>query len=113
MIEAPPLALVQAFLPVYQWLLPRLNFIVDSGGIPTSWWRSVEVNLIKGGAAESQHLFGFAADFVPGSGSSWIFLRSQAERTGLIAVSETDHLHVQVFPAGTLREAGLFQTAKV
>lgn len=113
MIEAPPLELVRAFLPVYQWLLPRLNFIVDRGGIPTSWWRSPDINLIVGGSPESQHLFGFAADFVPGSGSSWIFLRAQAEQTGLIAVSETDHLHVQVFPAGTLREAGLFERRSV
>ena len=112
MIEAPPLAMVRAFLPVYQWLLPRLNFLIDQGGIPTSWFRDPVRNARAGGSVESQHLLGFAADFVPGA-SSWIFLRDQAARTGLIAVLETDHLHVQIFPAGKLREAGLFQNATV
>lgn len=108
-IQPPPIPLVREFLPIFQWLVPRLNFLVDEGGIPTSWWRSPGFNAAAGGNPESQHLFGFAADFVPGR-VAWVFLRDQAERIGLIGVLETDHLHVQVFPAGTLREAGFFET---
>jgi len=106
-VQPPTRIFVQSFLPVFQWLVPRLNHLVDSGGIPTSWYRTPDANARAGGSLDSQHLFGFAADFVPGA-TSWLLLRDQARRIGLIAVPESDHLHVQVFPAGTLRAAGLF-----
>lgn len=106
MIEPPPAAFVHAFREIYRWLVPRLDFIVQQGGTPTSWFRTVARNAAVFGAPTSQHLFGFAADFVP-RGGSILRLAGEARRTGLIVVPETDHLHVQIFPRGTLERIGL------
>ncbi len=109
-VTPPPIEFARMFLPVYQWFVPRLNHLVDGGAIPSSWFRTAALNALVGGSSESQHLFAFAADFAYRGELSPLVLREEARRIGLIAVAEKDHLHVQIFPAGTLRAAGLFET---
>lgn len=76
--------------------------------IPTSWFRSQSRNRSVGGAPRSQHLWGLALDFwVPGAADHRSDERAgqladALSREGFITVRESDHVHVQVFPAGSI-----------
>jgi hypothetical protein len=66
----------------------------------TSWGRTPEENAAVGGDPFSQHLVGWGVDVV-GPDSS-VFAK-RARIAGLTTVQESDHLHVQAFPAGILK----------
>jgi uncharacterized protein YcbK (DUF882 family) len=66
----------------------------------TSWWRSPERNAQVGGDPYSQHLVGWALDAV---GPDVQTFAKRLRVRGFVVVVETDHVHVQVFPRGTLR----------
>lgn len=73
----------------------------------TSWWRDAETNRRVGGHPESQHLLGLALD-VTGPTLDLGILAARARGVGLTAVLESNHLHVQMLPAGRARARGLF-----
>jgi len=102
-VQAPPAQLVNAYPDFYRWLLPRLNLIstLFPNAQPTSWWRSNARNLDVGGARNSQHLLAWAVDFA-GPRDESRKLVAVAERLGLVAVDEGDHVHVQMFRAGVI-----------
>jgi len=66
----------------------------------TSRRRTRAQNAAVGGAAYSQHLIALAADLVPVAGSSYATIAAAARSAGLVPVIESDHVHVQLFPAG-------------
>lgn len=66
----------------------------------TSWVRSRAQNAAAGGADDSQHLIGTAADFVPRAPSTYASLAASLRARGLIVIDEGDHLHAQLFRAG-------------
>ncbi len=75
----------------------------------TSWWRGPSENLHAGGSADSQHLLGLALDIAPVSGE----LLANLFSVGLIAIDERDHVHVQAWPAGVARAAGILDAIGV
>jgi len=102
-LESPPLDLVVRYNGFYQWLVPRLNVMIElfPDAVPTSWFRSEADNLRVGGAPFSQHLLAWAVD--------WDLPRDQhrdlvllAMQLGMVAVDEGDHVHVQMYPAGRI-----------
>jgi uncharacterized protein YcbK (DUF882 family) len=103
-VLSPPAQFVRAYLPVYQYLVPRLNFLAERfpEARPTSWYRSRADNVRVGGAPQSQHRLGFAADFSPVRREDYQRLAGLARAVGLVAVVESDHVHVQTFLAGVL-----------
>ncbi len=103
-LTAPPLPLVREFLPQFRYLLPRLEFLeaVFPGVVPTSWYRDQAQNLRAGGARFSQHRLGFAVDWDLPDRSDYQAFASLAGRLGLVAVVESDHVHTQLFRAGTI-----------
>ena len=76
----------------------------------TSWWRTVSRNRSVGGHPESQHLVGTAADACTSDNAR--AARQLAQR-GLIAIDEGDHVHFQVWPAGTLARFGILDRVGV
>ena len=93
---------------------------IDEGNvgetIVTSWFRSVNENRRAGGHPDSQHLVGLALDVVPGKGTSELALNEAAQifrGFGFIVEPESDHVHVQVFPPGILRPAGVLDVLHV
>lgn len=72
------------------------------GLILTSYYRDPATNRQVGGARLSQHLVAVAGDFA-GPPAERQHLAQHARQAGLIAVDEGTHLHLQLFPAGTLR----------
>lgn len=65
----------------------------------TSWWRSPAHNREVGGEPFSQHLVGLAFDVVgPGS----VRVAQRWREAGGVAVQTPTHVHLQVWPAGTL-----------
>jgi hypothetical protein len=98
-LQAPPSWLL-AWPPVARFL--ELVRQVEADATPTSWWRSIAHNAAVGGHPYSQHLLGTAADFVPARGWTNGELVAAARRAGLIAQDEGDHVHLQLFAAGTL-----------
>lgn len=97
------------WFPIVSAFLTRLGQAFhahDPGLRLTSWFRTPEENHLVGGERESQHLFALAVDL-----GGPLFARNQFARVvrdfGLIAVEETDHLHVQLFPAGALARVGV------
>lgn len=90
----------------------------DAGGetIITSWYRSPLENRQANGKPDSQHLVGLALDVVPAKGNRTLAINEAAQRfqqAGFISVifdagGGTGHLHVQTFPKGLLRQAGIF-----
>ncbi len=90
----------------------------DVGGetVITSWYRSPSRNVAASGAADSQHLFGLALDLVPGKPSLQLGINEAAGRfreAGFVVVPFPTHLHVQTYPAGLLRSAGVFDAIAV
>jgi len=106
-LRAPPQNLVNDFRQVYEWMigLSGLLFEFDPSIQFTSWWRSEAENRAVGGDPQSQHLFGFAFDLVTERTRD---LQNALNQVGLISVAESDHLHVQLLPAGALERAGVF-----
>lgn len=89
---------------------------IDAGAggdtVITSWWRSPLENRRVGGSPDSQHLVGLAFDVVPGKGSFQLAVNEASQRfteSGFVTVPESTHLHVQTFPAGLLRQAGVLE----
>lgn len=70
----------------------------------TSYWRDPAANAAVGGLSDSQHLIGLGIDLIPAE------MDEAARRLtsrGLIVVPYPTHLHVQAWPAGIARRAGL------
>jgi len=109
----PPASVVGFWRPWILAMLRRAVYAWQPGLTPTSWWRSPAENKRVRGDAESQHLFGLALD-VAGPPVELARFARLAEASGLVAVSYGTHVHVQLFPAGTLRRAGVeFPTTRV
>ncbi len=105
----PPFELLQSgWLPYIQNFVARVLRSVPPGTAPglSSWWRSFALNARIGGSEESQHLFGIAVD-VTGPRDLLGYIEHLAEHNGLIGVQESAHLHLQLFPAGALAQAGV------
>ncbi len=90
----------------------------DASGdtVITSWWRSPFENQRVGGLPDSQHLVGLAFDLVPGKPSFKLAVSEASSRfmeAGFITVPAERHLHIQTFPAGLLRSAGVFDVLNV
>jgi len=90
----------------------------DAGGdtIITSWFRSPAENRRVGGDPDSQHLVGLALDIVPGKPSIQLAVAEASSRfaeAGFLVVPTSTHLHVQTFPAGLLRDAGVLDAVNV
>lgn len=90
----------------------------DSGGdtILTSWFRSPSQNRAVGGDPDSQHLVGLALDVVPGKANLQLAVNEAAGRfteAGFRSVPAATHLHIQTFPAGVLRTAGVMDALSV
>ncbi len=72
---------------------------------PTSWFRDPVTNRSVGGHPRSQHLWAGAIDFaIPYAGDHRrdpraLELAQRARREGLVPVVESDHVHIQTFPA--------------
>jgi len=100
----PPVLLREPWLGVIIGFLRNLSQSLVQGQQITSWYRSPQFNRQIGGEPDSQHLFALAMDI---AGPQLVFSMFQARRMGLVAVMERDHLHVQAFPRGALRRAGV------
>jgi len=93
-----------SILAVRPWMIQLVRAIIaaDAQGLRfriTSWYRDPDRNERVGGSPASQHLVGLAFDLAPADERLADSLRS----AGMIVVNEGDHLHVQVWTAGTLR----------
>jgi len=93
---------------------------VDAGDVGetiiTSWFRSPLENVRAGGHPDSQHLVGLAFDVVPGKGTSRLAINEAAQifrRFGFTVDPAKRHIHVQTFPAGILRPAGVLDALQV
>lgn len=93
---------------------------VDQGSpadtILSSWFRSPNENRRVGGHPDSQHLVGLAFDVVPGKGTSPLAINEAAQifkRFGFTVEPERTHVHVQTFPPGILRPAGVLDALNV
>jgi len=93
---------------------------VDAGDvgetIVTSWFRSPLENRRVGGDPDSQHLVGLAFDVVPGKGATQLAISEAAQifqRFGFTVDPTGTHLHVQTFPPGILRPAGVLDALHV
>ena len=60
----------------------------------SSWIRTPKHNKKVGGSSNSQHMLGLAVDLVP-DGTDWDPIVQDLRRFGLVAVIESDHIHVQ------------------
>jgi len=70
--------------------------LLFADGSVTSWLRSKKHNEEVGGHPESLHLVGLAVDVVFDSHGQKMDGIHMAERLGLLAIDEGDHVHVQV-----------------
>jgi len=93
---------------------------IDEGDVGetviTSWFRSPNENRRAGGHPDSQHLVGLAFDVVPGKGTSALAINEAAQifaGFGFSVVPAETHLHVQTFPPGILRPAGVLDALHV
>ncbi len=102
--RSPPVSLVREHLAVYRYMLPRLRALLSifPTAQPTSWYRDRATNVRVGGAARSQHLLGFAVDFDLPDRAEYARFARWSQALGLVAVVESDHVHTQVFRAGTI-----------
>jgi len=90
----------------------------DAGGdtVITSWFRTPLENQRVGGNPDSQHLLGLALDVVPGKPSFKLAVSEASSRfmeAGFITIPAEKHLHIQTFPAGLLRDAGVLDAVNV
>lgn len=76
-------------------------------GTITSWYRTAEHNVAVGGQIGSQHRYGCAFDLVVPDPAQRVQAMAALRRETFFVIDEGDHLHVQAFPAGALRKAGL------
>lgn len=108
MLEQPPSEWRAPLWPLYSHLFSRIGPIVtmDTSSLVTSWYRTPSENARVGGHPESQHLFGFALDVATDDPGAFA---QRARESGLEAIVEPDHVHVQIFPAGFLRSLGFFR----
>lgn len=98
-VQFPPVNFVMALqhAPLYLW------FDVQNAAGPfqaevTSWFRTPERNAAVGGHPESQHLVGTALDVVTPNPRDWPQIAARLRwAKGIV---ESDHLHVQLYPAG-------------
>lgn len=98
------------------WALREIDGDVGGDTIITSWWRSPGENRRVGGNPDSQHLFGLALDVVPGKPSFKLAVSEASSRfmeAGFVTVPAERHLHIQTYPAGVLRNAGVFDVVSV
>ena len=87
---------------------------VDRGDVGetilTSWFRTPIENRRVGGHPDSQHLVGLAFDVIPGKGTSTLAINEAAQifqGFGFTVSPAKGHVHVQTFPPGILRPAGV------
>jgi hypothetical protein len=111
-VELPPPHIVQQTLPhIISFLGMLARGIVTTPNYQalraSSWWRDVETNRRVGGHPDSQHLLGLALDVTGPPEVLQDFLVA-SRLQGLVALDEGTHAHLQLFPAGTPRDAGLF-----
>jgi len=101
----PPAGLLASgWRPFISAFVSRLIRALQPGQQITSFYRTPEQNRAEGGDPESQHLFALAVDLV---GPGQRLTQTAARNMHLIAVQEYDHLHIQMFPRGVLRRAGI------
>ena len=93
---------------------------IDAEGIDdiiiTSWFRSPFNNRAVNGNPDSQHLVGLALDVVPAKqnlSSSINEAAASFAEFGFVVVPASKHLHIQTFPAGLLRPAGVLDALSV
>lgn len=98
--------LATAWRPVIVDYIWRLVPIIQPGVVLTSWHRGPFRNRREGGKAESQHLFSLATDWA-GDRAGLLRMLDLAPAQGLVAVDGGGHIHVQRFPKGALRRAGI------
>lgn len=98
-------------MPWPYWWQPYPDFFMRYIGIlqgyapsaVSSYIRSVDHNAAVGGASNSQHLVGTAVDLVPLAGGSMQLIEYVAKTMGFgYVLNEGDHVHVQLYPAGTI-----------
>lgn len=111
-VTLPPERVLQRTLPHIIAMLGMLaRALVQTPNFQTlrasSWWRDAETNRRVGGHPDSQHLLGLALDVTGPAEVLQDFLIA-ARLQGLTALDERTHAHIQLFPAGTPRDAGLF-----
>lgn len=75
--------------------------------VVTSWWRDATTNARAGGSPQSQHLLGTALDLVGDTAR----IAMVARDVGFVVMVESDHVHLQAWPAGAPQRAGLFRAA--
>ena len=104
----PPFSLawqVDRLVPgVYGAFVSRVSRAASRRTTLTSWWRDPTGNARVGGNPDSQHLIALAADL---GGEDFQDLARRLRSSGLVAVVESNHVHVQLWPAGTARRIGL------
>lgn len=99
-MNSPPRSMHPALRQYAEVLRADVQQAIDGTGARiSSWWRSVAHNRSVGGHADSQHLLGWAVDVAPVSARVEQAIRSRA-RFRWVVVRESDHVHVQIFPAG-------------
>jgi len=97
----PPSAQVAQVVPHLQHFASIASWAAQGLDVTcTSWFRTPAENFAVGGDEFSQHLVGWGMD-VAGPGS--LQFASRARLAGLPVVNEGDHIHIQLFPAGTLQ----------
>lgn len=105
--QGPPPALARdpVIRPLIVDYLRKLIRVIPPGVQLVSWYRDADHNATVGGHPESQHLYALATDW---TGDPLALRRFElfAEFAGLHAVSNTNRLHIQRYPAGALSAAG-------
>ncbi|MEE8581887.1 MAG: D-Ala-D-Ala carboxypeptidase family metallohydrolase [Myxococcota bacterium] len=67
----------------------------------SSWYRDTRTNKLAGGLVNSLHLLGLAVD-LEGDPDELHHLFHTMRQVGLPVEEESDHLHIQAFPASLL-----------
>ena len=108
-VRFPPEQVIAVAFPYIVEFLRRLGRVpVGPSLVATSWYRSPAENQRANGAPDSQHLLGIGID-VDGDEMDLARFRRDCGAVGLVAVDAGSHTHVQLLPAGTARQIGLFE----
>lgn len=108
-VKPPPWEVVRwVYWPLYDFLEKLHRIRAGPSLFLTSWWRPPDHNEAIGGQPESQHLYGLAID-VDGASDEIDQFASDCRAQGLVVIRYRGYVHVQAYPAGTLRRAGLFR----